>query len=65
MLGENGRQLVQWPVKEAEQLRSKQVNLFNKKLKGGSVHEIEGITASQVISLIPNSSLKIVIQRKR
>ncbi|KAM7490547.1 hypothetical protein LguiA_033468 [Lonicera macranthoides] len=47
LLGENGRQLVQWPIQEIEQLRSKQVNLFNKELKGVSVHEIEEITASQ------------------
>ncbi|KAK2970457.1 hypothetical protein RJ640_003666 [Escallonia rubra] len=42
-----GLQLVQWPVEEVEKLRTKQVNLQNKELKGGSVHEISGVTASQ------------------
>nr|XP_043627331.1 beta-fructofuranosidase, insoluble isoenzyme CWINV1-like [Erigeron canadensis] len=43
----NGRQLIQWPVEEIEKLRENEVKLQNKKLKSGSVHEIQGITAAQ------------------
>ncbi|XP_059644934.1 beta-fructofuranosidase, insoluble isoenzyme CWINV1 [Cornus florida] len=46
-LGKNGRQLVQWPIKEIEKLHGKQVNIHNKELEGGSVFEVVGITASQ------------------
>ncbi|KAK3007583.1 hypothetical protein RJ639_013328 [Escallonia herrerae] len=47
LLDKTGRRLVQWPVEKVEKLRTKQVNLHNKELKGGSVHEISGVTASQ------------------
>ncbi|MFS7922590.1 putative fructan beta-(2,1)-fructosidase [Helianthus anomalus] len=47
-LSKNEDQLVQWPVKELEKLRTRKVHFENKKLKGGSMIEISGITASQV-----------------
>nr|CAA72062.1 fructosidase [Cichorium intybus] len=43
----NGKQLIQWPVEEIEELRQNQVNLQNKNLKPGSVLEIHGIAAPQ------------------
>ncbi|MCL7041847.1 hypothetical protein MKW94_015290 [Papaver nudicaule] len=46
-LAENGKGLKQWPVKEIEQLRAKKVSLPSKVLKGGSVMEVSGLTASQ------------------
>ncbi|CAH1451702.1 unnamed protein product [Lactuca virosa] len=42
------RQLIQWPVKETENLREKHVSYFGKKLKRESLFEVSGITASQV-----------------
>ncbi|KAL5559446.1 hypothetical protein UlMin_035657 [Ulmus minor] len=47
VLSKSEKQLVQWPIKEIEKLRIKKVDLQSKKLKGGSVFEISGITASQ------------------
>ncbi|XP_076916522.1 beta-fructofuranosidase, insoluble isoenzyme CWINV3-like [Bidens hawaiensis] len=46
-LSEKGDQLVQWPVKELEELRTRKVHYGNKKLTGGSMIKISGITASQ------------------
>nr|XP_043627787.1 beta-fructofuranosidase, insoluble isoenzyme CWINV3-like [Erigeron canadensis] len=46
-LNEKGDQLMQWPVKELENLHTRKVHLENKQLKGGSLIEISGITASQ------------------
>ncbi|KAK9077704.1 hypothetical protein SSX86_006041 [Deinandra increscens subsp. villosa] len=46
-LSKSGDQLVQWPVKELEKLRTQKVHFENKELKGGSMIEISGITASQ------------------
>ncbi|PWA71695.1 glycoside hydrolase, family 32 [Artemisia annua] len=46
-LSENGDQLVQWPVKELKKLRKRKVHYKNKELKGGSLFQISGITASQ------------------
>lgn len=46
-LDRSGSQLVQWPVEEINKLHDKQVSIQNKKLDGGSVLEIPGITASQ------------------
>ncbi|KAD4178756.1 hypothetical protein E3N88_27347 [Mikania micrantha] len=46
-LSEKGDQLVQWPVKELEKLRTRKMHFKNKELKGGSLVEISGITASQ------------------
>lgn len=51
VLSESGRQLIQWPIKEIEKLRSNKVDLQNENLKGGSVYEISGVTASQVNSI--------------
>ncbi|KAF5797856.1 putative glycosidase [Helianthus annuus] len=47
-LSDAGRQLVQWPIEETEKLREKHVTYSNKKLKGKSLFEVTGITASQV-----------------
>ncbi|KAI3756047.1 hypothetical protein L1987_55860 [Smallanthus sonchifolius] len=47
LLSERGDQLVQWPVKELEKLRTRKVHFENKELKGGSMIEISGITAAQ------------------
>ena len=52
MLDQTGRQLVQWPIKEIEELRENQVTLLNKEVRGGSVLEVPGITASQVTTLV-------------
>ncbi|KAF8369650.1 hypothetical protein HHK36_014311 [Tetracentron sinense] len=46
-LDKTGRQLVQWPIVEIEKLRSNRVDLPSTELKGGSVIEVSGITASQ------------------
>ncbi|KAJ0601800.1 putative fructan beta-(2,1)-fructosidase [Helianthus annuus] len=46
-LSKNEDQLVQWPVKELEKLRTRKVHFKNKKLRGRSMIEISGITASQ------------------
>lgn len=49
LLDHTGRQLVQWPIKEIEELRENQVTFFNKEVRGGTVIEVPGtITASQV-----------------
>ncbi|KAJ7966419.1 Beta-fructofuranosidase, insoluble isoenzyme like [Quillaja saponaria] len=47
VLGKTGRQLVQWPIKEIENLRTRNVSFQNKKLKIGSLLEVSGITGSQ------------------
>ncbi|XP_038898883.1 beta-fructofuranosidase, insoluble isoenzyme CWINV1-like [Benincasa hispida] len=47
LLGESGRQLVQWPIKELEKLRTKQVSFDDVNLKSGSVFEVPGLTAAQ------------------
>lgn len=46
-LDRTGKQLLQWPITEIEKLRSKEVNLQNKEIKGGTTFEIKGITASE------------------
>ncbi|CBI20652.3 unnamed protein product, partial [Vitis vinifera] len=47
LLDQNGQRLVQWPVKEIAILHKNQVTFHNKELRGGSVIEVSGITASQ------------------
>ncbi|KAK6273865.1 hypothetical protein POUND7_010948 [Theobroma cacao] len=47
LLSKTGKQLIQWPVEEIEELRAKNVSYQSKQLKGGSVLEVSGITASQ------------------
>ncbi|XP_050384474.1 beta-fructofuranosidase, insoluble isoenzyme CWINV1 isoform X1 [Argentina anserina] len=47
VLDKSGKQLVQWPVVELEKLRTNEVKLPNNMLKGGSLHEVLGVTASQ------------------
>lgn len=44
----NVKHLIQWPIEEIERLRTKQVCFHGKKLPGGSLLEVPGITASQV-----------------
>ncbi|KAE8715110.1 Beta-fructofuranosidase, insoluble isoenzyme CWINV3 [Hibiscus syriacus] len=46
-LDKTGKQLIQWPVVEIEKLRANHVSLPTKLLKGGSVVEVSGVTASQ------------------
>ncbi|KAL4310283.1 hypothetical protein GQ457_01G040530 [Hibiscus cannabinus] len=46
-LDKSGKQLIQWPVAEIEKLRANHVTLPTKLLKGGSVVEVSGVTASQ------------------
>lgn len=39
---------MQWPVSELEQLRSSPpVNVFDKRLEAGELHEVTGVTAAQ------------------
>ncbi|XP_004297549.1 PREDICTED: beta-fructofuranosidase, insoluble isoenzyme CWINV1-like [Fragaria vesca subsp. vesca] len=47
VLDKSGKQLVQWPVVELEKLRTKEVKLPSTLLKGGSLHEVIGVTAAQ------------------
>ncbi|XP_047326860.1 fructan 6-exohydrolase-like [Impatiens glandulifera] len=47
LLDERRNRLIQWPVKEIDKLRSNEVKIRNKMLKGGALIEIEDITASQ------------------
>ncbi|KAG6626296.1 hypothetical protein CIPAW_15G037800 [Carya illinoinensis] len=47
LLSRTGQQLVQWPIKELEKLRANKVAFNDMELKGGSVFEVSGITASQ------------------
>ncbi|XAR70785.1 Fructan beta-(2,1)-fructosidase [Bertholletia excelsa] len=47
LVGKSGRQLVQWPIKEIEKLRQKEITVHDKELKDGSVLEVVGVTASQ------------------
>ncbi|KAI3728114.1 hypothetical protein L6452_16744 [Arctium lappa] len=47
-LDQNQKQLVQWPIEEIEMLHENKVSFLDKKLEGGSLHEVVGITASQI-----------------
>ncbi|KAJ0976707.1 hypothetical protein J5N97_012181 [Dioscorea zingiberensis] len=47
-LDENGRQLIQWPIKELESLRRERVHFHDKELKTGGLLNIQGGEASQV-----------------
>lgn len=53
-LEKSGKQLVQWPVQEIEKLRANHVSLASKSIKGGSVIEVSGVTAVQVIFWLLN-----------
>ncbi|OIT38689.1 PREDICTED: beta-fructofuranosidase, insoluble isoenzyme CWINV3-like [Nicotiana attenuata] len=46
-LDKSGKQLIQWPVKEIEKLRTKQVKIPTTTLKAGSVLEVLGVTGAQ------------------
>ncbi|XP_059638471.1 beta-fructofuranosidase, insoluble isoenzyme CWINV1-like [Cornus florida] len=46
-LHKSGKQLVQWPIEEIEKLRTKRVDSPSTVLKGGSVVEVSGVTATQ------------------
>ncbi|KAH1078660.1 hypothetical protein AAZX31_19G182000 [Glycine max] len=46
-LDSTGRQLVQWPVEELNNLRGKEVNMNSQKLQKGDYVEVKGITAAQ------------------
>nr|AJG44464.1 cell wall invertase [Lilium davidii var. unicolor] len=43
----NGRQLVQWPIKELDALRGKGIHLYNTVVKSRSHDEIKGISSAQ------------------
>ncbi|WRX25208.1 Glycosyl hydrolase family 32 [Theobroma cacao] len=47
LLSKTGKQLIQWPIKQIETLRAENVSIQEKQLKGGSVLEVLGVTASQ------------------
>ncbi|KAK9923636.1 hypothetical protein M0R45_032043 [Rubus argutus] len=47
VLDKSGKQLVQWPIVELEKLRTKEIKLPSTFLKGGSLHEVLGVTAAQ------------------
>ncbi|KAJ9129014.1 hypothetical protein P3X46_034229 [Hevea brasiliensis] len=46
-LDKSGKQLLQWPIKEIEMLRTNAVHLPRKVLQGGSVLEVPRVTAAQ------------------
>ncbi|PIN04037.1 Beta-fructofuranosidase [Handroanthus impetiginosus] len=46
-LDKSGKQLMQWPIREIEKLRTDKVSPLCTMLKGGSVLEVSGVTASQ------------------
>nr|XP_043607075.1 fructan 6-exohydrolase-like [Erigeron canadensis] len=46
-LDKDQKQLMQWPIEEIEMLFKNEVSSHNMKLEGGSLHEVQGITASQ------------------
>ncbi|KAF6169232.1 hypothetical protein GIB67_013662 [Kingdonia uniflora] len=46
-LNKNGRQLMQWPIEEVENLRGRQVHLRNVLLKKENVVQVKGVTAAQ------------------
>ncbi|XP_051130988.1 beta-fructofuranosidase, insoluble isoenzyme 1-like [Andrographis paniculata] len=47
VLESNGKQLLQWPIKEIESLRKKKVEMKRTSLKSGDMVEIKGVTANQ------------------
>lgn len=47
-LSDTAKQLVQWPVEEIKKLRTKQVSIAKRELKGGTLLEVPTVTASQV-----------------
>ncbi|PWA50117.1 glycoside hydrolase, family 32 [Artemisia annua] len=47
-LSTTGTQVLQWPIKETENLRQKHVTYSSKKLNRESLFEVSGITAAQV-----------------
>ncbi|CAI9099233.1 OLC1v1036018C1 [Oldenlandia corymbosa var. corymbosa] len=47
LLDEGGKQLLQWPVREIETLRTKKISIQNYEVKGGAAFEKTGVTASQ------------------
>lgn len=46
-LDKSGKQLMQWPIAEIEELRKNQVDMPSMVLKGGSVVEVSGVTGTQ------------------
>lgn len=48
LLDSSGKQLLQWPVEELENLRGKNVHMCNNLLKKGDLVKVKGITAAQV-----------------
>lgn len=58
-LSASGNQLMQWPVEEIESLRKDEVEIKDKELEKGSLVEVVGITAAQV--LIPNYQISFSV----
>ncbi|KAL7180390.1 hypothetical protein ACSBR1_043566 [Camellia fascicularis] len=46
-LDKSGKQLMQWPIAEIEELRKNKVDMPSTVLKGGSVVEVSGVTGTQ------------------
>ncbi|CAF2119326.1 unnamed protein product [Brassica napus] len=46
-LDTSGKRLMQWPIQEINNLRTRQVSFHNRELEGRSMFEITGITAAQ------------------
>ncbi|CAI9759605.1 unnamed protein product [Fraxinus pennsylvanica] len=69
LLDKTGKQLVQYPIKELEKLRASEVSLHNKEIKGGTVLEISGLTASQadieVSFQLPNLEDRVELMDKK
>ncbi|WCJ23401.1 Beta-fructofuranosidase insoluble isoenzyme 1 [Euphorbia peplus] len=47
-LDRDGKQLLQWPIEEIDELRGYKVNIQQDTLDGGSILEIQDINASEV-----------------
>ena len=59
-LDSNGRQLVQWPVKELESLRRKQRRLRDIELKTGGLVEVKGLKVSEACAIADVTFISIM-----
>ncbi|PWA59272.1 glycosyl hydrolase [Artemisia annua] len=59
----NQTQLIQWLIEEIEMLYENKVSLENKKLEGGSLHEVVGITAVTVFKSVASKVVGVAIRR--
>ena len=60
-LDSNGKQLVQWPIEEVENLRGPEVKIANAKLQKREKIEIKGITPAQVIIFVSSKFIYSII----